>query len=112
MSGEKLDFLIAYTDFYEMIWCYMVDLCMLHGKKKFIHFDINLLILDHSWLNEIDIHTKELSVRRSLAGLRIKSINLEISAYGEDSNLNFTSELKLSVQMSHKNPKRPERSCG
>lgn len=31
---------------------------------------------DHSWLNEIDIHT---TVRRSLAGLRIKSINLEIS---------------------------------
>jgi hypothetical protein len=81
---------------YGWVWC-----AIWQEEKKFIHFDINLLILDHSWLNEIDIR----SVRRSLAGLRIKSINLEISEYKEDSNLNFTIEVKFSVQMSHKKSK-------
>lgn len=51
---EKLDFLMAYMEFYEMIWC---DLAGKRSReKKFIHFRINLLNLDHSWLNEIDTH--------------------------------------------------------
>lgn len=74
---EKLDFLIVCMEFYKIIWCYMVDLCK--EEKKFIHFDINLLILDHSWLNEINIHRTVLLVGQSLASLRIKSINLEKS---------------------------------
>ena len=90
---KKLDFLMAYVEFYEMIWC-AISLSLflspfpssthtaprfvqyIQEEKKFIHFDINLLILDHSWLNEIDIHTQT-TTKRSHSTLNKKSINLE-----------------------------------
>jgi hypothetical protein len=44
----------------DLVRCYMgAEWKMRNEEKKFIHFDINLLILDHSWLNEINIHTEQ-----------------------------------------------------
>lgn len=67
-------------------------------KKCREEFDINLLILDHSWLNEIDTH----KVLCELSRVCLDKIDrVERNEQIEDLSLEFTTIAGLSLQMSH-----------